>query len=144
MLSDSTIPARMYEELCAAQEEGIEPMETARRWKRSEMVRIGIEDVMALVDLEQTHVEMTSLAEACLRFAVENAKRVRKRKNCPLVVIGMGKFCGRVGCDVGVAGLVVVLLGRGMSGASHGRGGGTVGGGEGSFDLACLLAVEFR
>jgi glutamate-ammonia-ligase adenylyltransferase len=84
----------MHEELCAAQGEGAEPMETARRWKRSEMVRIGIEDVMGLVDIEQTHAEMTSLAEACLRFAVERVHQGPKRKQFPFIVVGMGKFGG--------------------------------------------------
>ena len=93
-LSDPKSLTRMCEELSAPQPEGIEPMETARRWERSEMVRIGIEDVIALVDLEQTHVEMTSLAEACLRFAVEQTQRASKRKRFPFVVIGMGKFGG--------------------------------------------------
>jgi glutamate-ammonia-ligase adenylyltransferase len=69
-------------------------METARRWKRSEMVRIGIEDVMGLVDIEQTQAEMTSLAEACLRLAVEHALRELKRKQFPFIVVGMGKFGG--------------------------------------------------
>ena len=93
-LSDPKNLNIMHEELCAAQKEGAEPMETARRWKRSEMVRIGIEDVMGLVDIEQTHAEMTSLAEACLRFAVERVHQGPKRKQFPFIVVGMGKFGG--------------------------------------------------
>ena len=93
-LSDPKSLHRMYDELCAAREEGLEPMEAARRWKRSEMVRIGIEDVMGLVDIQQTHTEMTSLAEACLRFAVQHAQVELKLNKLPFVVIGMGKFGG--------------------------------------------------
>ena len=70
VLSDPKSVHRMGEELHAAEEDGREPMETARRWKSAEMVRIGIEDVMGLADSEQTHAEMTWLAEACLRFAL--------------------------------------------------------------------------
>ena len=94
-LSDPKNLDIMHEELRAAQQAGAEPMETARRWKRAEMVRIGIEDVMGLVDIEQTHAEMTSLAEACLRFAVERAHpEGPKRKLFPFIVVGMGKFGG--------------------------------------------------
>ena len=90
-LSDPKNLARMQEELRVAQEEGAEPMDAARRWKQAEMLRIGIEDVMSLVDIEQTHTEITSLAEACLRFAVEHNKGDSR---FPFAVIGMGKFGG--------------------------------------------------
>jgi [glutamine synthetase] adenylyltransferase / [glutamine synthetase]-adenylyl-L-tyrosine phosphorylase len=94
-LSDPKGLDRMSEELNVAPEEDSMPMETARRWKQSEMVRIGIEDVMGLVDLEQMHTEMTALAEACLRFAVAQAQKELGLKKLPFVVIGMGKFGGR-------------------------------------------------
>ena len=94
-LSDPKSLDRMSEELCAAREEGLEPIDVARRWKQSELVRIGIEDVMALVDIEQMHTELTSLAEACLQFALEHAQQELKLKKLPLAVIGMGKFGGR-------------------------------------------------
>jgi glutamate-ammonia-ligase adenylyltransferase len=94
VLSDPKSLHRMYEELRAAGHEGVDPMETARRWKQSEMVRLGIEDVMELADIEQTHAEMTSLAETCLRFAVERAQTDLKLEGVPFAVIGMGKFGG--------------------------------------------------
>jgi glutamate-ammonia-ligase adenylyltransferase len=94
-LSDPKGLDRLYGELCAAQEEDSEPMLVARHWKQSEMVRIGIEDVMGLVDLEQMHTEMTALAEACLRFAVQHAQQELGLKRLPFLVIGMGKFGGR-------------------------------------------------
>ena len=94
-LSDPKSLDRMYKELCAAQEEDSDPMVVARRWKQSEMVRIGIEDVLGLVDIEQTHAEMTALAEACLRFAVAHSQKVLGLKKLPFIVVGMGKFGGR-------------------------------------------------
>ena len=94
-LSEPKNLVRMYEELCAAQEGGAEPREATRRWKQAEMVRIGIEDVMGLVDIEQTHAEMTALAEACLRVAVEQEQKRLKLQKLPFAVIGMGKFGGR-------------------------------------------------
>jgi glutamate-ammonia-ligase adenylyltransferase len=103
VLSDPKSLARMHEELSAAQAEEMEPMDTARRWKQAEMLRIGIEDVMGLVDIEQTHAEITSLAEACLRFALEKTvaalgERGGARKGSSsflFAVIGMGKFGGQ-------------------------------------------------
>jgi len=94
LLSDPKSLPRMCEELHAMRGDGLDPMESARYWKRAEMVRIGIEDVMGLADIEQTHAEMTSLAEACLRFAVEHARQELKLQKLPFVVIGVGKFGG--------------------------------------------------
>jgi glutamate-ammonia-ligase adenylyltransferase len=95
-LSDPKGLDRLYGELCAVpEEEDSQPMLVARRWRQSEMVRIGIEDVMGLVDLEQLHTEMTALAEACLRFAVQHAQQELGLKRLPFLVIGMGKFGGR-------------------------------------------------
>ncbi len=94
-LSDPKNLDRMYEELRAAQVEGVEPMETVRAWKRAEMLRIGIEDVMELVDVEQTHLEMTCLAEACLRVSLEQARKELKLTKFPFTIIGMGKFGGK-------------------------------------------------
>jgi [glutamine synthetase] adenylyltransferase / [glutamine synthetase]-adenylyl-L-tyrosine phosphorylase len=94
VLSDPKSANRMCEELRTTQEDGREPMEMARRWKRAEMVRIGIEDVMGLADIEQTHAQMTYLAEACLRFALESARQGRRQAKLPFAIIGMGKFGG--------------------------------------------------
>ena len=94
-LSDPKNLDRMYEELLAEQTDDVDPMECVRAWKRGEMVRIGIEDVMGLVDTEQLHLEMTCLAEACLRFSLENVRRKLELAKCPYAIIGMGKFGGK-------------------------------------------------
>ena len=70
------------------------PMETAREWKRAELLRIGIEDVLGLVDVERAQRELTCVAEVCLRFALHEARRQLKRADLPFAVIGMGKFGG--------------------------------------------------
>jgi glutamate-ammonia-ligase adenylyltransferase len=72
-----------------------EPMEAARAWKRAELLRIGIADVMGLVDLPQVLAEITGLADACLRFAVDQSRRELKLHKLPFAVIGMGKFGGQ-------------------------------------------------
>ena len=100
---------RMRDDLLAAGDPDTEPLETARLWKRSEMLRIGIEDVMELVDLEQVHLEMTCLAEACTRFSLDQARAELKLKKFPFVVVGMGKFGGK---EIGYgADLDVIFIG---------------------------------
>ena len=93
---------RMHQELVAAwmnQDESspgdeASPLDVARVWKRAEMLRIGIEDVTGLVDVEQLHAELTHLAEACLRFGLERVQADMKLQRLPFVIIGMGKFGG--------------------------------------------------
>ncbi len=64
------------------------PADAARVWKRGELLRIGIEDVMGLVDVERVHQEMTQVAEVCLEFAVGKQKK-------GFAIIGLGKFGGQ-------------------------------------------------
>ena len=70
-------------------------MEAARIWKRAEMLRIGIGDVMGMLDVERIQSEITGLAEVCLRFAVAEARRELKLKKLPFAIIGLGKFGGQ-------------------------------------------------
>ncbi|MGD0651570.1 MAG: bifunctional [glutamate--ammonia ligase]-adenylyl-L-tyrosine phosphorylase/[glutamate--ammonia-ligase] adenylyltransferase [Verrucomicrobiia bacterium] len=94
---------RMREELTAswmsrdeaASESDASPIEGARLWKQGQLLRIGIEDVMGLADLERIQLEITSLAGACLRFLLEQARRELKLMKFPFVIIGMGKFGGQ-------------------------------------------------
>ena len=55
----------------------------------------GLKDVMELVDTEQLHLEMTCLAEACLRFSLEQTRAELRLKRLPFVIIGLGKFGGK-------------------------------------------------
>jgi len=89
MLTEPKNPDQMWQELTAAG--GDDPLQAARQWKRGEWVRIGIEDVMGLVDLERTHLELTNVAETCLRFALAQVRSSTEA----FVVIGMGKLGGR-------------------------------------------------
>jgi len=88
--------ARMCEELVAAVAHApdVPPLNVARQWKRAELLRVGIEDVMGLVDLEHLHREITCLAEATLRFALHQARRELNLPVLPFAVIAMGKFGG--------------------------------------------------
>ena len=64
-------------------------------WKRAEMLRIGIGDVMSAMDIERINLEMTGLAEVCLRLALAEARRELKLKKLPFAIIGVGKFGGQ-------------------------------------------------
>jgi len=69
-------------------------MDVARQWKRAELLRIGIEDIMGLVDIELLHREISSLAEAALRFGLHQSRRELGLTALPFAVIAMGKFGG--------------------------------------------------
>ncbi len=90
-LSQPKDAAQMARELAAAREGEVTTLDVVRRWKRSELVRIGIENVMGLVDLERTQLELTDVAETCLRMAVAEVCPAK----LPLAVIGLGKLGGR-------------------------------------------------
>lgn len=87
---------QMFEQLVATVTGNRElpALDVVRQWQRAELLRIGIEDVMGLVDLEQVQREMTCLAEVCLRLALHEARRELKLAGLPFAVIGMGKFGG--------------------------------------------------
>jgi len=87
---------RMCDELVAAVTTAPDtpPMDVARQWKRAEMLRVGIEDIMGLVDIEHLHREISSLAEVAIRFALHQARRELHLDALPFAVIAMGKFGG--------------------------------------------------
>ena len=107
---------RMWRELTAAR--GEDMAERARVWKRAELLRIGIKDVMGFVEMEQLQQEMTALAEACLRLAVEEARRELKLEDFPFTVIGTGKFGG---LELGYGADLDVLFVGGMEDAGYAR-----------------------
>ena len=81
--------------LQTARQTELPAMAVARIWKRAEMLRIGIGDVMGLLDIERVQLEMTGLAEVCLRFALVEERRTLKLSKLPFTVIGLGKFGGQ-------------------------------------------------
>ncbi len=80
-----------------------------RTFRKREMLRISLRDLLGLTDLSETVEELSNLAEVCLQAAYERADReLRKRHGLPMVphedgtavparfaVIGMGKLGGR-------------------------------------------------
>lgn len=110
VLSDPKTVERMLEELRA---ESGEPMERLRLWKQAEMFRIGVEDVMGLVDVEQVQAEVSRLATAAMQFALDQVQKRMRGGRAPFAVIAMGKFGGQ---ELGYgADLDVMFVGEGAS-----------------------------
>ncbi len=65
-----------------------------RRYHQAELMRIGLRDILGLADFEQHLVELSSLADACLQFALEIALRRHRLKKPPFAIIGLGKLGG--------------------------------------------------
>ncbi|HMJ90358.1 MAG TPA: bifunctional [glutamate--ammonia ligase]-adenylyl-L-tyrosine phosphorylase/[glutamate--ammonia-ligase] adenylyltransferase [Candidatus Acidoferrum sp.] len=66
-----------------------------RRYHQSELMRIGLRDILGLADHEQNFDELTALADASLRYALEIVQRKRKLRAPPFAIIGWGKLGGR-------------------------------------------------
>src|SRR4029077_20903059 len=65
-----------------------------RRYHQAELMRIGLRDLLGLADFEQYMVELSALADASLRYALEVVLRKHKLSKPPFGVIGLGKLGG--------------------------------------------------
>ena len=66
-----------------------------RRYHQAELMRIGLRDILGLADFEQNLIELSALADACIRYALEVVLRKEKLKASPLVIVGLGKLGGQ-------------------------------------------------
>ena len=66
-----------------------------RRYHKTEFMRIGLRDILGLADFEQNLLELSSLADACLEYALESVLRKHKLKKSPFTIIGLGKLGGQ-------------------------------------------------
>jgi glutamate-ammonia-ligase adenylyltransferase len=66
-----------------------------RRYHQTELMRIGLRDILGVADPAQNMIELTALADACLQYALEVVTRRAQLKTAPFCVIGMGKLGGR-------------------------------------------------
>ena len=66
-----------------------------RRYHETELMRLGLRDILGLADFEQNLAELSALADACLQYALEVVMRKNKIKKPPLVIIGLGKLGGQ-------------------------------------------------
>ncbi|HOW66307.1 MAG TPA: hypothetical protein P5186_23650 [Candidatus Paceibacterota bacterium] len=65
-----------------------------RRYHPIEQMRIGLRDILGLSDFEQNLSELTSLAQACLQYALDVVLKKHRLKHPPFAVIGLGKLGG--------------------------------------------------
>ena len=65
-----------------------------RRYHETELMRLGLRDILGLADFEQNLAELSALADACLQYAIEVVMRQNQIKRPPVVVIGLGKLGG--------------------------------------------------
>jgi glutamate-ammonia-ligase adenylyltransferase len=65
-----------------------------RRYHQTELMRIGLRDILGLADAEQNLVELSALADACLQHALDVAWRPHGPGRPPLAIIGLGKLGG--------------------------------------------------
>ena len=68
-----------------------------RRYHETELMRLGLRDILGLADFDQNLLELSALADACLQYALEVVMRKNKIKKPPLVIIGLGKLGG---CEI--------------------------------------------
>jgi glutamate-ammonia-ligase adenylyltransferase len=66
-----------------------------RRYHQAELMRIGLRDILGLAGSEQNLVELSALADACVRYALEVVLRRNQFKKPPLAIIGLGKLGGQ-------------------------------------------------
>ncbi len=65
-----------------------------RRYHETELMRLGLRDILGLADLGQNLVELSALADACLQYALEVVMRKHRFKTRPMVIVGLGKLGG--------------------------------------------------
>jgi glutamate-ammonia-ligase adenylyltransferase len=65
-----------------------------RRYHQAEVMRIGLRDILGVAGYEHYLQELSALADACLRYALEAVRRRHGVKVFPFVIIGLGKLGG--------------------------------------------------
>jgi len=65
-----------------------------RRYHETELMRLGLRDILGLADFEHNLVELSALADACLQYALEAVTRKHRFKTPPIVIVGLGKLGG--------------------------------------------------
>jgi glutamate-ammonia-ligase adenylyltransferase len=66
-----------------------------RRYKETELMRLGLRDILGLADFEKNLRELSALADACLTYAFETLCRKQKFKTPPFCIVALGKFGGQ-------------------------------------------------
>ncbi|MBL9140142.1 MAG: bifunctional [glutamate--ammonia ligase]-adenylyl-L-tyrosine phosphorylase/[glutamate--ammonia-ligase] adenylyltransferase [Verrucomicrobiales bacterium] len=65
-----------------------------RRYFQTEFMRLGLRDILGLVEPDAANLELTGLAEACVQYALEVVARRHRLREPPFAAIALGKFGG--------------------------------------------------
>ncbi|HEV7537081.1 MAG TPA: bifunctional [glutamine synthetase] adenylyltransferase/[glutamine synthetase]-adenylyl-L-tyrosine phosphorylase [Acidimicrobiia bacterium] len=79
----------------AVEDDAEDPGRGLRRWKRRELLRIAVRDLLGMAELPAVGRELASLAEGCLQAALRIAEARAGGGGLRIAVIGMGKLGGR-------------------------------------------------
>jgi glutamate-ammonia-ligase adenylyltransferase len=79
----------------AVEDDGEDPGRGLRRWKRRQLLRIAVRDLLGLAELPAVGRELAALAEGCLQAALGVAEARAGGGGLRVAVIGMGKLGGR-------------------------------------------------
>jgi glutamate-ammonia-ligase adenylyltransferase len=71
-------------------DENLPPLDWVRVYRRGEVLRILLRDVLAFASHEELQLEMTDLAEACVEYFAARLEKVNE-----LTILALGKFGGR-------------------------------------------------
>lgn len=67
-----------------------DPALESRRYRRSELLRIFLRDILGLAPLIEIQREYSALAQACLDYAIQQSN-----PSSPITIVAMGKFGGK-------------------------------------------------
>lgn len=96
----------------ARNEERLAWSDWVRAYRRAQLLRIGLRDVLAFATLRELQCEYSALAEACLAFTQQQLGLTDE-----LTIVAMGKFGG---CELGYgADLDVIFIGENSRGAAE-------------------------
>ena len=105
----------------ARNDEELSPLEWVRVYRRGEVVRILLRDILGIASQQELELEMTQLAEACLEYCA-----LQLDKPETVTVLALGKFGGRellygadldvvfIGNDVNAGGQLIHAMGAKM------------------------------
>jgi glutamate-ammonia-ligase adenylyltransferase len=85
-----TLSKQQFLEGLKRNDEELSPLEWVRVYRRSEVVRILLRDILGIASHQELELEMTQLAEACLEYCA-----LQLDKSEQVTVLALGKFGGR-------------------------------------------------
>jgi [glutamine synthetase] adenylyltransferase / [glutamine synthetase]-adenylyl-L-tyrosine phosphorylase len=117
----SALSKKQFLEGLERNDEKLSPLDWVRVYRRGEVVRILLRDILGIASQQELELEMTQLAEACLEYCASQLN-----KSAQVTVLALGKFGGRellygadldvvfIGSDVNAGGQLIRAMGAKM------------------------------